>query len=146
MIVWPGVLGRMGQHFEEELYQNPGPSQSSRTADKLLAQYKELILQERQKAILTIEDQHRAHPDRVHPTKKGTKSNLLPEKNDVALLDNGDGKGLRFARVMAVNDNKTSAEVLTGGKLKTVAVRNLRILSIFRGEDIADTTSVSAKH
>ena len=146
MIVWPGVLGRMGQHFEEELYQNPGPSQSSRTADKLLAQYKELILQERQKAILTIEDQHRAHPDRVHPTKKGTKSNLLPEKNDVALLDNGDGKGLRFARVVSVNDNKTSAEVLTGGKLKTVAVRNLRILSIFRGEDIADTTSVSAKH
>ena len=82
----------------------------------------------------------------MHPTKKGTKSNLLPEKNDVALLDNGDGKGLRFARVVTVNDNKTSVEVLTGGKLKTVAVRNLRILSIFRGEDIADTTSVSAKH
>ena len=135
MIVWPGVINKLGTgaQLEGELYDDFGSVKSARAADKLLDKYREIILAERTKNLLAIQRQHdSSQSQRLHHVKKGQRSMVEPEENDIVLVDYNDGQKFRLGRIVSLNTNKTTAEVAVSGKKKEVAVNNLRILSIFR--------------
>ena len=121
----------MDEHLEQEVFVNMGSARNASTVDKLLRKYRDIIFQERNKTLLSIQAQHDAGP-RVHPVKKGARSHLEIALGDIVLVDQHDGQKLRLGRVTNLNENKTTATVLVGGKPREKAVSTLRLLSIFR--------------
>ena len=135
MIIWPGVVNKLGSgaQLEGELFADFGSAKSARTADRLLDNYKEIILGERTKTLLSIQRQHDAsQSQRLHHVKKGQRSHTEPQLDDVVLVDYNDGQRFRLGRIVSLNENKTTAVVSVSRKKKEVAVNSLRILSIFR--------------
>ena len=131
-IIHPGVLNAlMRKNFEEESFIDLGTLKNARTVDRLLAKYREIIFTERSKNLLKMQEEHEAR-DRVHKVKKGQRTSATAQVGDVCLVDMEDGKKLRLARIMAINDAGTTAEVLINGKLIKQAVCTLRVLSVYR--------------
>ena len=122
-----------GSLLEDELYEDFGSSKSASTAEILLAEYRNIIMAERNKTILAMQQQ--ADKERLHQVKKGERTKLSIQLNDVVLTDPQTSDRLRMGRVLHVNDTGTTATVRVAGKDKEFAVNNLRILSIYRPQN-----------
>ena len=136
MVIWPGtMLNRLcsSSLLEDKLYEDFGSSKSASAAETLLAKYRNIIMEERNRTILAMQDQ--ADKERLHQVKKGERTKLSIQLDDVVLTDPQTSDRLRMGRVLSVNDTGTTATVRVAGKDKEFAVNNLRILSIYRPQN-----------
>ena len=72
MIIWPGtMLNRLcsASLLEDELYEDFGSKKSASAAETLLGKYRSIIMEERNKTILALQDQ--VDKERFHQVKKG---------------------------------------------------------------------------
>ena len=95
----------------------------------MLGEYQQILTEERNKHLTFLQ---RRFEKSKYDQKKGEKTDILPEVNDIILVSFGDGKKDRLAKIIAVSEHKTMLTVLVGGKQKEVATKNARILSLFR--------------
>ena len=131
-IIWPGTVNSMmSEHLEDEVFSDLGSARNASRVDRLLREYRDIIFTERSKNILGLQKQFE---DGVkdHPVKKGARSHAEAEVGDIVMIDYKDNKKLRLAKIISLNENKTTAEVLVNGKSKYQAVNTLRVLSIYR--------------
>ena len=131
-IIWPGTINSlMNEQLEDEVFSDLGSGKNAKLVDKLLRDYRDIIFTERSKHLLALQKDFEKGP-RFHAVKKGKRSHVEAEVGDIVLLDYEDNKKLRMARILSLNEDKTTAEVLVKGKPKQQAVASLRVLSTFR--------------
>ena len=101
-----------------------------REGNELLERYHEVIKRER--LLILAEIQKNYEKDRMYARKKHEKTGIKAEEGDVILTDYHDGKSLRIGRILKLSPHGADATILVGGKEKTVPVKDLRVLSIYR--------------
>ena len=146
-IIWPGTVNSlMSQHLEDEVFTDLGTGRNARLVDRLLREYRDIVFNERSKALLALQRDLEKGP-RHHDVKKGKRSYVEPQVGDIVLLDYEDGKKLRLAKIISLNQNKTTAELLVNKKSKFQAVASLRVLSTYRQQPAeAENDTVSNRN
>ena len=103
-----------------------------REGNELLKKYHEIIMKER--LLILAQIQKDFEKDRLYARKKNEKTSIKAEIGDVILTDYHDGGPLRIGKILELSPHGTDATILVGGKEKTVPVKDLRILSVYRQE------------
>ena len=131
-IIWPGTVNSlMSEHLEDEVFTDLATGRNARLVDRLLREYRDIVFNERSKTLLALQKDLEKGP-RHHDVKKGKRSYIQPQVGDIVLLDYEDGKKLRLAKIISLNETKTTAELLVNKKSKFQAVASLRVLSTYR--------------
>ena len=130
----PGVFSDILDKFNvfDEICDYGGKTAGYSTAkiESAVSEWRETIFNEMVKVVLEYEKDHKT---KFYPVKKGQRGYITAQEGDIVLFHTGVlGQPMKLGVIRNISENKTTADVWSGKKLQSLAIKDLKILSYQR--------------